>query len=358
MRKILLGTFVMMLCAIISSCEKKPLVVEAQDESVATKSLIGSYVELTKGSYQVDYDEKAGKATVSVKLTSPAPVECKISEVKAALLGADDEELEVLKADASDLQTALTQGKKEFKLKFSTVINEENFDKLREEAKYIVLKKVEAVVTYRIAGTVAGKKVEGVLEFEGKDIKGGYYYVGIGSPQNLIAITGKYDTDNNGVKLVEVYSGKVTGRWNMKLKPGAKMTLKGDMTNFRGNTYSADLYEDSSLPDMVIPEAETYDGDDLYESPSSTTASSSSDEGSSGIDAFLDRYERCVDAIIRMHKKIANDDPTALADYADYMEEMEALGEEADEVRGRMSAAQLKRFQKILSKYEQLQDIR
>lgn len=351
MKKFLLGTFALMLCAIISSCEKKPLVVEAEGDA-PVEGLIGSYVELAKGSYQVDYDDKAGEATVSVKLTSPAAVECKISEVKAALLGADKEELEVLTADAADLQKALTEGKKEFQLTFSTDINEDNFDKLREEAKYIVLKKVEAVVTYRMSGTVAGKNVGCVFEFEGKDIKGGYYYVGIGSSNDPIAITGKYDAKNNGVKLVEVYNGQVTGRWNMKLTPGGGTTLKGDMTNFRGHTYTADLKEDSSVPEMVIPEAETYEADDLYDFG---TPSSDSDEGSVDIDEFLDKYEKCVDTLIEMTKDAQNGDPSVLADYAKYLEEVSELSEEAGDIRGNMSAAQLSRLQKILSKYQQVQ---
>lgn len=100
----------------------------------------------------------------------------------------------------------------------------------------------DAYNTYQLWGTVAGKRVGVVLEFNGEYVNGSYYYVGIGSPNDPLALSGTYDPTTKIVQLSEAYNGNFTGSWSLKLNPGAK-TLSGQMTNSKGRTYTVSLHQ-------------------------------------------------------------------------------------------------------------------
>ena len=94
-----------------------------------------------------------------------------------------------------------------------------------------------------------------------------------------------------------------------------------------------------------------YDADNnLSESSNLSDENSSgsySDGGSSNIDEYLDSYERCLKKYVAFMKKIDRNNPTATKEAFEYYSELLELSKKADEVKGNMNNAQMKRFIRI-----------
>ncbi len=265
MKKNLLIAALLMLCCMLPACkgEEQPLKVEAEKDHLAAPGLIGSYLELEQGSYQVDFNQELTKASVSLKFKIATAVIAKDVEVKIAVLDANHKPLCDMKSDDKAFAAAMGEAGKTFTVKFDADINQQQADSLKANAKYVSIVEAEGNLTYPATGTIAGKPVEVVLEIDTEDgyVYGGYRYSKI-SGEALIAIKGKYDKKTNGLTIVETYNGMYTGNWQITLNPKDGAKFKGKMTNSRNHTYPVILSEDTSLSALKVPEPAYEDVDE------------------------------------------------------------------------------------------------
>ena len=77
---------------------------------------------------------------------------------------------------------------------------------------------------------------------------------------------------------------------------------------------------------------------------------SSSSISSKKWNKILDKYEKMVDKLIPMYKKIAKGDMNVLVDCTKYTESVYSLAEELEDAKSEMSSTQLERFLNITSK--------
>ncbi|MBQ7634584.1 MAG: hypothetical protein IJS89_03325 [Bacteroidaceae bacterium] len=82
-------------------------------------------------------------------------------------------------------------------------------------------------------------------------------------------------------------------------------------------------------------------------------SSAESGEASDGsdVDAYLDSYERCLNKYVSFMKKMDKNNPTAVKDAAEYYAELYELSQKAEQMKGQMNDAQLKRLMRILQEF-------
>ncbi len=339
----------MMMCAVIPSCKQEPLMVDAEKDNAAAPGLFGSYLQIEPGAYEVVFNEEGTEACIDISFKTINAVEAGDVEVKIALLDADHKEICDMESEDKAFEKALGQAGETFAIKFSTGVDEEKIKTLRESAKFVAITEAEGAVTYKVTGTIAGKPVEGVYEINTRNgkIKGGYHY-GSGTSQELIAVKGKYDKKDSSISIVETYNGMETGRWAIKLEPGANCKFVGKMTNYRGNTYEVDMAEDKSLGHLKVPYS-AFEGDDEV-AAEVEVAEEPDSAGSDDIDEFLDEYQEVLMSLKALSRKAANGDMSAIEAYQEVLEKASSLAEKGNANLANMSSAQRKRFEEILQR--------
>ena len=98
-----------------------------------------------------------------------------------------------------------------------------------------------------------------------------------------------------------------------------------------GNNYSADDNEDDNEGGMVSTSSSNNNWDEL-----------------------LDEYERYVDDLLSLSAKIKKGDPSAAADYASLINDCQSISNKLSNAKGNLSPAQIKRLNRIASKYANL----
>lgn len=78
--------------------------------------------------------------------------------------------------------------------------------------------------------------------------------------------------------------------------------------------------------------------------------SSSSSSSSEDWDAVLDSYSSYVDQYVALVKKAAKGDPTAMGEYASFLEKSEELSDKLERAKSDMSSSQVARYMKISAK--------
>lgn len=102
----------------------------------------------------------------------------------------------------------------------------------------------------------------------------------------------------------------------------------------------------SSVPDADDIDLTEIDMEEVTDEPAEEVSSSSSADW----DDVLDSYENYVDKYIKLAKKVAAGDMSAMAEYTSLMEEAQELGDRLDGAKGEMSASQMARYNKITMK--------
>lgn len=189
------------------------------------------------------------------------------------------------------------------------------------------------------------------------EIIGQYRYTASGSGA-WIPITGVMNRDNTKMQLMEKVDNKVTGDWQLvieSLEPNTVIT--GEMINFKDQSFDVELNGtamagDTGSFDSVItvelPGAAVAD-----DSVEIETSAGYSSNGSTDWDAVLDSYEAYVKKLNGIMSKVKRSDPTALAEYASAMSELQELSDKMDAAQGDMSEAQWKRYSEITMKMSQ-----
>ena len=203
--------------------------------------------------------------------------------------------------------------------------------------------------TYDLTGTIGNLPVTMHIEIDGNQVSGEYSYDNSTSTNKLIlsgtckdGVLDINETENN------VPTGHFKGKFINGIFSGLFVSGKGKKLAFNlsesgvdasGASYSYDEYDTEDY--------DSYESDDYDDSYSS---SSSSSKGSVDVDKLLDSYESYVNQYIRIAKKVANDDMSALSEYPSLYSKAQDLGDKLERAHGQMSAAQWERYNKLTVK--------
>lgn len=115
--------------------------------------------------------------------------------------------------------------------------------------------------------------------------------------------------------------------------------------------------EGLKLTEINYKEVQNYGNSSSYNEENSgndensdASMSESSSSGSVDYDEYLDQYDQFVTKYISMLKKAKHGDATAAAEYADLLQQAQDMGEKLENAQGELSAEQIARYQKILTR--------
>lgn len=174
--------------------------------------------------------------------------------------------------------------------------------------------------------------------------------------------------DENKTPLSVDLSGYSDSELESALKSGA------DKLSMKFNTYMHGDKGDEEVKTLVDKAKfiEVSVSGEVYDRTPSSSSSSSSDEtettesaevsdsksesktSSTDINAWLDKYEKAMDKYSSLVKKANNGDLSAVADMASYLEEVNDLYNDLENVKGDMTPAQSARLAKIYAKMSSL----
>lgn len=136
----------------------------------------------------------------------------------------------------------------------------------------------------------------------------------------------------------------------------AEITFEGEFSNKKDAPkwfenavkFSPDMTGDITSGEAASSDADNDESDeDVAESESADVESIDSDKD---YDAILDKYEEYCNEYIKLIKKSANGDLSAMAEYQEFMEKAQELEQEFGDGMNELTPAQLNRFNKIHAK--------
>ena len=172
------------------------------------------------------------------------------------------------------------------------------------------------------------------LEIDGTTVKGVYYYDKQGSDAEL-KLSG---TNEDGVlDINETDSdGTPTGHFKGKFLDG---TFKGTFITNQGKKMPFHVSEGGSSSNDDF----SFDDNDMsMESDDFTTG-----EGDASIDEFINEYEKFWRKYMSFIKKANKNDPSAMMDYANLINELNEYNQKLQKMKGKMSMDQLNRLNKM-----------
>lgn len=170
------------------------------------------------------------------------------------------------------------------------------------------------------------------------------------------------DTDGNVIRKIGATASGTLGMYSsedmkeaLRLKAGETATIRwqteitSDNKPAKFNLTSA--YEEVSCSawDSESDDGSSYVNDEEDTDDSDDTTTSSNSENAKW-DSALDEYEKYVDQYIVLYKKAMAGDISALASYANLLENAENLAEKLDEAEDEMTVEQLNRYMDITQK--------
>lgn len=184
------------------------------------------------------------------------------------------------------------------------------------------------------------------IDVDGSLVEGSYYYNKRG-PGAKLNLSGKFDegdmnlneTDEKGTP-----TGHFQGEFDGSEFKGMFITNKGKRMPFVVSESGVGLDELPSDDEGEVPDDyesyPDYGDDDII----------ADEEGDPSVDRFLDDYEKFMNDYVTCLKKMENDDPTAIANYAKMLARYEKMSAQADRLKGNMSMKQMQRLNKISMK--------
>ena len=199
--------------------------------------------------------------------------------------------------------------------------------------------------SYDLSGVIGTFPVTMNIEIDDNQVSGSYYYNKRG-PNAKLLLTGKYENGElviNETTQEGTPSGHFKGEMSNGVYKGIFINNKAEKFKFllteagvSAEDVSTDFDEDSYFDDEGVVGIDDYDDD-----------SSSDVNGDVSIDKLLNDYEKLMNEYITCIKKMKNNDPTALANYAKMMARYQEFAEQTDKVKGNMSMNQLQRLNRI-----------
>lgn len=205
--------------------------------------------------------------------------------------------------------------------------------------------------TFDLKGSVGEYAVTMHIEIDDTDVNGNYYYDNLGGPNRRLKITGKVK-DDGSLDLNETNSnGMPTGHFIGRIVDDV---FSGEFVNYKAERFSFSLYK----TDAVSNGNHDLDDADYDISIGDEGDSSFDSEGDSSFDELLDEYEKYYRTLISFGKKMHNNDPTAMVEYAKLLKRAKDYSEKIEKVKGKLSPSQLNRFNKInIEMAEEMQKI-
>ena len=325
MKKILLSIVTIIAIAIVSvSCSSK----KAKD-SIAVIDELSSEILSSSDNWDESEWDKAAETLKSALADLPSPLETQEEVTLQAALASIQIQAGMHERKAVNLLNVL----KAYDVK-------ENEDTDTEDAS--------TDGTYDLKGFVDKYPITMHIDINGSLVEGSYYYNkrGAGAKLNL---SGKYDdgdmnlneTDEKGTP-----TGHFQGEFDGSEFKGMFITNQGKRMPFVVSETGADMDElpsdaddEADLPDDFesLPD---YDDDEIL----------ADGEGDPSVDRFLDDYEKYMNDYIVCLKKMKNNDPTALANYAKMLARYEKMAAQGNQLKGKMSMKQIQRLNNITSK--------
>lgn len=353
-----------LLAVIISACSNKPAEITCTEVDGNHKDAISVPEETF--TLEADGEGDMQTLTLNVKMAAKEHISgitlldeknIKLNEMFGiAVCDENGAELTVLKLDSDAAKTAfinVLKGKagetKEVKFSKKNVAKDKVKDVLKKAKTFKVKYLSVALENVNLSGNIGKYPVCMTLNIdENGVITGAYYYKRMGA-KALLYMKGALEDGKIQVNEFNI-QGDNTGTFDGTFKDDKF----GGIFDTYGTRYAYDLKLDaemnaidvSSVPydifntQFVSSNMESSDDDSSF----------SSDNGSVDWDEWLDQYERCVDKVISLNKKMKNNDPSAISEYTEYYEEMQKLSEKVESAKGDLSVAQLNRLNKILAK--------
>ena len=186
---------------------------------------------------------------------------------------------------------------------------------------------------HNMSGTVDKYPITMHLEIDGTIVKGSYYYDKQGSNAKL-KLSG---TNEDGIlDINETNSeGVSTGHFKGKLSEGV---FEGIFTTTEGKNLSFHVSKDDSSGESFSYESDDYFNDDFI-----------TGGGDVSVDEFLDEYEKFWRKYMNFIKKMDKNDPTAMIEYAQLLNEYNEYAQKLQEMKGEVSIDQLNRLNKMNS---------
>lgn len=201
--------------------------------------------------------------------------------------------------------------------------------------------------SYDLTGTIGNLPVTMHIDIDGSHVTGEYSYDNSTSTNRLI-LSG---TCKDGVlDINETENNVPTGHFKGKFINGI---FSGLFVSGKGKKLAFNLSEsgvDASAASYSYDEYDTEDYDSYEPDDYSDSHSSGSSGGSVNVDKLLDSYESYVNQYIKVAKKIANDDMSALSEYPSLYSKAQDLSDKLEKAHGQMSSAQWERYSKLTVK--------
>jgi hypothetical protein len=192
------------------------------------------------------------------------------------------------------------------------------------------------------------------IEIDGNQVEGSYYYNKRG-PNAKLQLSGTYKDGKMNLNETNE-KGVPTGHFKGEFEDGE---YKGQFIDSNGKSLNflvteagvsidealAAFEEEEEVPDDYENLLDFDDDDD-----DDDDIAFDDDEGDSSIDKFLDDYEKYMDDYVKFLKKMQNNDPTALANYAKMMARYEKMALQANRLKGEMSIKQAQRLNRITTR--------
>lgn len=186
--------------------------------------------------------------------------------------------------------------------------------------------------THDMHGTVDKYPITMHLEIDGSTVKGMYYYDKQGSNAKL-NLSG---TNEDGVLDINETDpeGTPTGHFSGKFSNGV---YKGQFVTNQGKKMSFVVSENGEENSDINTEDTSFDEQE----------SSIDNEGDESVDEFLDEYEKFWKTYINYMKKLDQNNPTAMIEYAKLLQQYNSYNKKLAKIKGRMSIDQLNRINQM-----------
>lgn len=238
-------------------------------------------------------------------------------------------------------------------VKFSLRTDKNKVKEVMKEAKtFKVVNLSIARHNVRLSGSIGKYTVNMAIDIDEYGvIRGAYYYTRMGA-KNLLYMKGAID-DEGKVKINEFnIQGDNTGNFD----GGFDDDKFAGIFDCNGTRYSYELTPNDKMDAINIKSIPydkfetSYVSSDIDKGWDDDNGSSYDDEGSVDWDEVLDSYEECVNKAIALMKKVKQNDPTAITEYAEYAQKMQEYSRKLDNAKGQLSARQMTRLSALITK--------
>lgn len=208
---------------------------------------------------------------------------------------------------------------------------------------------IETPTVHHFIGKVAGSNVHASLLLNGSDVVGRYYYDSQRKKGSKASMMFFGEKDDDDLELTEFFTDHPTGQFDGEWIDGV---YKGTFTRAKdGKTFDFELTETEGGEEFFTEEDLDFEIPDFeVEMDLDDFDINFSDSGSADWDKVLDEYENFVNKYVSTIEKASKGNPSALAEYAEMLEQAQRFSSKLDSAKGDMSTAQMNRLLKLENK--------